>query len=95
MSRFEPKLRDAADPSELMRNAIDSPQGRRLYCRRIASVEQVFANIRRHKRMHRFTPRGRAEVTTKWPLYCLAQNIERIVRYRYQSGWPARAARGQ
>jgi hypothetical protein len=61
-----------------MCEAIDSAQGRRLYSRRIATVEPVFANIRHHKRMSRFTLRGKAKVSTQWQLYCLVHNIEKI-----------------
>ena len=61
-----------------MRSAIDSPRGRALYSRRIATVEPVFANIRHHKRMSRFTLRGKTKVSTQWQLYCLVHNIEKI-----------------
>lgn len=81
VARFKPKQREASDPSERMRQAIDSPQGRRLYSRRIATVEPVFANIRHHKRMSRFTLRGRAKVSTQWNLYCLVHNIEKLARF--------------
>ena len=81
VSRFEPKRADEDDPSQRMRQAIDSPQGRRLYSQRIATVEPVFANIRHHKRMSRFTLRGRAKVSTQWNLFCLVHNIEKIARY--------------
>lgn len=81
VSRFETKRADEDDPSERMRRAIDSPQGRRLYSQRIATVEPVFANIRHHKRMSRFTLRGRAKVSTQWNLFCLVHNIEKIARY--------------
>ena len=64
-----------------MRRAIDSPQGRRLYSGRIATVEPVFANIRHHKGMRRFTLRSRAKVSTQWQLYCLVHNIDKIARY--------------
>jgi hypothetical protein len=47
-------------PSQKMRRAIDSPQGRALSSRRIATVEPVFVNIRYHKCMSRFTLRGKA-----------------------------------
>jgi transposase len=66
------------DPSHKMRRAIDSAQGRALYSRRIATVEPVFANIRHHKRMSRFTLRGKTKVATQWQLYCLVHNIEKI-----------------
>lgn len=82
LARFEPKQRDATDPSERMRQAIDSPHGRRLYSQRIATVEPVFANIRHHKRMSRFTLRGHAKVSTQWHLYCLVHNIEKMARNR-------------
>jgi hypothetical protein len=82
VSRFEPKHADDDDPSERMRRAIDSQQGRRLYSQRIATVEPVFANIRHHKGLCRFTLRGRTKVITQWNLYCLVHNIERIARYR-------------
>jgi hypothetical protein len=49
-----------------------------LYSRRIATVEPVFANIRHHKRMSRFTLRGKTKVATQWQLYCLVHNIEKI-----------------
>jgi len=49
---------DATNPSERIRQAIGSAQSRRLYSQRIATIEPVFANIRHHKRMSRFTLRG-------------------------------------
>jgi len=78
VARFEHRAADAQHPSQRMRQAIDSPQGRALYSRRIATVEPVFANIRHHKGMRRFTLRGRAKVATQWQLYCLVHNIEKI-----------------
>ena len=84
VARFEPRQRDADNPSERMRRAIDSPQGRRLYSQRIATVEPVFANIRHHKRMSRFTLRGQAKVSTQWQLYCLVHNIEKIAHQANQ-----------
>ena len=78
VSRFEAKRADAHDPSERMRRAIDSPRGRRLYSQRIATVEPVFANIRHHKGMRRFTLRGRAKVNTQWNLFYLVHNVEKM-----------------
>jgi FKBP-type peptidyl-prolyl cis-trans isomerase len=69
VSLFGRALVDDNDPGQKMRQAIDSPQGRALYSRRIATVEPVFANIRHHKRMSRFTLRGKAKVSTQWQLY--------------------------
>ncbi len=78
VARFEPRAVDAQHPSVRMRQAIDSPRGRALYSRRIATVEPVFANICHHKRMSRFTLRGKTKVVTQWQLYCLVHNIEKI-----------------
>lgn len=78
VSLFGRALADDNDPSHRVRNAIDSPQGRALYSRRIATVEPVSANIRHHKRMSRFTLRGKTKVAAQWQLYCLVHNIEKI-----------------
>ncbi len=61
------------------------PEGRRIYGRRLANVEPVFGNIRAHKRMDRFTLRGRAKVNVQWMLYCLVHNMEKIGKYG--AGW--------
>jgi len=69
---------DPQDPLHRMRQAIDSPRGRRLYSQRIATVEPVFANLRHNKRLSRFTLRGKDKVGTQWRLFCLVHNIEKI-----------------
>jgi transposase len=86
VSLFGRALADENEPSQKMRNAIDSAQGRALYGRRIATVEPVFANIRHHKRMSRFTMRGTTKVATQWQLYCLVHNIEKIATKAMRAG---------
>jgi hypothetical protein len=86
VSLFGRALVDDNDPSRKMRHAIDSAQGRALYSRRIATVEPVFANIRHHKRMSRFTLRGKSKVGTRWQLYCLVHNIEKIATMAMRAG---------
>jgi len=66
--------------TERMKQAIDSPRGRRLYGRRMATVEPVFANLRHNKRLDRFTLRGQVKVNTQWTLYCLVHNIEKLAK---------------
>lgn len=61
MSLLHGRELDAQDPSQ----AIDSPRGRSLYSRRIATVEPVFANLRYNKRLSRFTLRGLSKVGTR------------------------------
>ena len=76
------KPKDATNPSERMRQAIDSPKGRQLYSQRFGTVEPVFANIRHNKRLTRFNHRGRAKVNTQWNLYCMVHNIEKLAKTR-------------
>jgi len=60
-----------------MRRKIDQPEARRIYSRRLAIVEPVFANLRSNKRLDRFTYRGKAKVNIQWLLYCLVHNMKR------------------
>jgi transposase len=83
VTRFEPKASDPNHPSERMRRAIDSPQGRRLYSQRIGTVEPVFGNIRHNKGLTRLNLRGREKVNAQWHLYCMVHNIEKLAN----SGW--------
>jgi transposase len=64
-----------------MKQKIDTPEGRRVYRKRLGIVEPVFGNIRSCKRMDRFTLRGRIKVNIQWLLYCLVHNIEKIINY--------------
>ncbi len=76
VTRFQPK--DPKNPSERMRQAIDSPEGRQLYSQRFGTVEPVFGNIRHNKRLSRLNHRGRTKVNTQWNLYCMVHNIEKL-----------------
>jgi hypothetical protein len=69
--------------TEAMKRLIDSPQGRKLYGRRIATVEPVFGNLRYNKRLDRFTLRGQQKVDVQWKLYCLVHNIEKLAHHGY------------
>ena len=60
---------------------VDSEKGRRIYPQRIAIVEPVFANIRTHKQLNRFTLRGKIKVNIQWMLYCMVHNMGKIMRY--------------
>ncbi len=84
VSMFAQGQPGACTATQLMKQAIDSDRGRRIYSQRIATVEPVFANIRHNKRMNRFTVRGRAKVGTQWQLYCLVHNIEKLAHHGYR-----------
>lgn len=78
-----PKAKDDSTPSALMRQAIDSPEGRQLYSQRIATVEPVFANLRHNKRLNRLNHRGKTKVNMQWNLYCMVHNIEKLANNGY------------
>jgi hypothetical protein len=66
---------------EEMKAKIDTPLGKKIYSRRLAIVEPVFANIRAQKRLNRFTLRTKAKVNVQWLLFALVHNIEKIHHY--------------
>lgn len=70
--------------TEAMKQRIDSPEGRKLYGKRMATVEPVFGNLRHNKQLDRFTLRGQKKVDTQWKLYCLVHNIEKLAHHGYQ-----------
>ncbi len=66
---------------EKMKAKIDTLKGRRIYSKRLAIVEPVFANIRTQKRLDRFTLRTKGKVDIQWKLFALVHNIEKIAGY--------------
>jgi hypothetical protein len=82
VSFFQGKA-DLTQPSytDLMKQRIDSEEGRAAYGQRFATVEPVFGNIRHNKQLNRFTLRGQKKVDTQWKLYCLVHNIEKLANY--------------
>ncbi len=69
--------------TDQMKRRIDSPKGRVQYCRRFATVEPVFGNLRHNKQLSRFTVRGRKKVDAQWKLFCLVHNIEKLAHHGY------------
>jgi transposase len=69
-----------------MRRKIDTPQARRIYARRLAIIEPVFANLRSNKRLDHFTYRGKEKVSVQWLLYCLVHNFEKIAHFSRKYG---------
>mgnify|MGYP001550275373 CR=1 FL=1 len=77
-----------ADPSgknisQAMVQKIETQKGRKIYPKRIGIVEPVFANIRVHKGMNKFTLRGKIKVNIQWLLYCMVHNMEKIANYGF------------
>lgn len=68
---------------EIMKQAIDSEHGRKLYSKRMGTVEPVFGNLRANKRLDRFTLRSQAKVDTQWNLFCMVHNIEKLAHHGF------------
>lgn len=66
--------------AQLMRKKIDTTEGRRIYGRRLGTVEPVFGHLRTHKRLDRFTLRGKPKVNAQWLLYALVHNITKLMK---------------
>ena len=62
---------------------IETQKGRKIYPQRLAIVEPVFANIRVHKHMDKFSLRGKVKVNIQWLLYCMVHNIGKIANYGF------------
>lgn len=73
----------APDVLALMRQRIDSTQGKQMITRRFATVEPVFGNLRHNKRLNRFTLRSQAKVDGQFKLYAIMHNIEKFAGSRY------------
>ena len=69
--------------SRRMAGKVDTEMGRKIYPRRIAISEPVFANIRTHKHLDRFTLRTKIKVDIQWTLYCMVHNIGKIANYGF------------
>jgi len=74
---------ESTNLSKRMAAKVDTELGRTIYPQRIAIAEPVFANIRTHKRLDRFTLRGKVKVNIQWLLYCMVHNIEKILNYGF------------
>jgi transposase len=80
---FQGKADGHESYTDKMKARIDSPEGRRRYGGRFATVEPVFGNVRHNKRLYRFTLRGQMKVEAQWKLFCLVHNIEKLAHHGY------------
>ena len=78
-----PVGRVSGNLTKAMAEKLETEEGRMIYSKRLAIVEPVFANIRTHKAMDRFTLRSKIKVDIQWMLYCLIHNIGKIRRYGF------------
>lgn len=68
-------------PLDLMKEKIDSPEGRDIYSKRMGMVEPVFANIKHNLGLDWLSLRGFKKVTGQWLLFCMVHNMGKIQRY--------------
>ena len=61
-----------------MEQKLRTPEGRRRYLRRQASVEPVVGIIKRVLGFEQFSLRGLPKVTLEWNLVCVASNLKRL-----------------
>ena len=67
--------------TDWMKQRVDSKLGKFIYSHRMSVVEPVFANIGTNKGLKRFSLRGRKKVNGQWKLFCVIQNIEKIMNF--------------
>ena len=72
---------DNRNHSAEMIKKIDTVLGREIYSMRMQIVEPVFANIRTHKKLNRFTLRTKEKVNIQWLLFCIVHNLGKIAKY--------------
>ena len=64
-----------------MKKVIDSEDGKKMYSKRMHTIEPVFGNICSNKRLDRLSLRGKKKVTAQWQLYCMVHNVEKLWKY--------------
>ncbi len=72
---------------DLMKEKIDSEEGRRIYSRRMWTIEPVFGNITSNKGLDRISLRGEEKCTAQWLMFCLVHNIEKLWKNTSEGDW--------
>lgn len=68
-------------PYDLMKEKIDSAEGRDIYSHRMGMVEPVFGNIKHNLGLRWLSLRGLSKVRGQWLLFCMVHNMVKIQRY--------------
>lgn len=76
-------IKDKRKPTatDWMKRRVDSTRGKEIYSHRMSVVEPVFGNLGTNKGLNRFSLRGKTKVQGQWQLFCLIQNVEKLMRY--------------
>ena len=59
---------------------LDGPRGRKIYKKRAASIEPVFAQIKHNRRIRAISRRGLAAADSEWKLICATHNLLKVYR---------------
>jgi transposase len=59
---------------------LDTPRGKRLYKKRAATIEPVFAQIKHNRGIRALSRRGLAAVDSEWKLICATHNLLKLWR---------------
>ncbi len=78
---FQIKKKRKRTATDWMKRRVDSRRGKQIYSHRMSVVEPVFGNIGTNKGLNRFSLRGKEKVNGQWKLFCMIQNIEKLMRY--------------
>ena len=69
---------------DIMKDKIDSAEGRRIYSKRMWTIEPVFGNICSNKKLSKSNLRGKTKVNGQWLMYCMIHNLEKLWKYGEQ-----------
>ncbi len=72
---------------DLSKEKVDSGEGRRMYSRRMWTIEPVFGNITSNKRLNRLSLREEKKCTAQWLMFCLVHNIEKLWKNVDEGDW--------
>ena len=84
---FKPTIEGIKRYLDLMKEKVDSMEGRRMYSRRMWTIEPVFGNITSNKGLTRLSLRGEKKCTAQWLLFCLVHNIEKLWKNTNEGDW--------
>jgi transposase len=70
----------ASTPTAAMIAKLDTPRGKRLYKKRSATIEPVFAQIKHNRGIRTFTRRGLAAANSEWKLIAATHNLLKLWR---------------
>lgn len=59
---------------------LDTPRGKRLYKKRAATIEPVFAQVKHNRGIRAMSRRGLAAVDSEWKLICATHNLLKLWR---------------